>query len=83
MFPLFWWALTSIKPYTAIFNKDPGLSSTSCRPCDNYGVTLLGQVALEIGIEGGGVGVGGGPAPTIRCPSILDSLIVAIGLDRP
>ncbi len=31
MFPFFWWALTSIKPIHAVFDKDRVVSSISCR----------------------------------------------------
>ncbi len=61
MFPLFWWALTSFKPTSAIFDKDRDrLASTSCRRSVNYAVTMLGKSRAELAIESGNTfGVGG------------------------
>lgn len=76
IFPLAWWALASIKPYTAIFNTTPvyaGFEPT----VNNYEVTLLGRSRVVAG-EGVG-GTAGGGSSYNSLPSIYDSLIVAIG----
>ena len=52
MFPMFWWALTSIKPTSAIFNKDevvffdfvPTLRSTTPSPCS---ASRASELAIE------------------------------------
>ncbi len=80
LFPLFWWVLASFKPYTAIFNTTPvyvGFDPTT----DNYAVTLGGVSRVQLAIEqGGGVGtVAGGSSSYYSIPSILDSLVVAVG----
>ncbi|MFO1034461.1 MAG: carbohydrate ABC transporter permease [Hyphomicrobiales bacterium] len=79
MFPIFWWALTSIKPIS--------LSSTSDRvvwfdfepTAINYKVTLLGQSRSQLAIDAGlGMGVGGSEGYDSRM-SIVDSVVVSIG----
>lgn len=80
VFPIFWWALASIKPYTAIFNPTPiftGFDPTM----SNYAVTLAGKSRVEAAFEqGGGVGgMAGGSSSYYSIPSIVDSLIVALG----
>lgn len=80
MFPLFWWALTSIKPISAMFNKD-GIVFFDFEPTAvNYAVTLLGRSRSEIAIDTGGstFGVGGASTYDSR-ETILDSIIVAVG----
>jgi multiple sugar transport system permease protein len=74
MFPLAWWVLSSVKPYTAIFNPTPvyaGFEPTSA----NYAVTLLGRSRLD---PSQGVGAGGGSS-YYSIPSIRDSAVVAVG----
>ena len=79
LFPLFWWVLASIKPYTAIFNTYPIFFDFDAS-IDNYRVTLGGVSRVQIAIEQGGVGtVAGGSSSYYSIPSIIDSLIVAIG----
>ena len=63
MFPLFWWGLTSIKPASAIFDKDGIVWIDFTPTVANYWVTLFG----------------GGPAFFASKQSILDSLTVALG----
>ena len=76
LFPLAWWALASIKPYTAIFNTTPvyvGFEPTTT----NYQVTLLGRNRVDV--EQGVGGTAGGGSSYDSLPSIRDSLIVALG----
>ncbi len=63
MFPLFWWGLTSVKPASAIFDKDYVVWFDFAPTLENYAVTLLG----------------GGPAFFASKQSIIDSLAVALG----
>jgi multiple sugar transport system permease protein len=79
MFPIFWWALTSIKPTYAIFDKDRVNFFDFVPTFINYGVTLFGMSRSEMAIDQGiGMGVGGGGAYDSR-QSILESLIVSLG----
>ena len=48
MFPLFWWALTSIKPMWAIFNKDEVVVFDFVPTLINYAVVLLGWSRASI-----------------------------------
>jgi multiple sugar transport system permease protein len=80
MFPLAWWVLASIKPYTAIFNTTPiyvDFEPTTA----NYEVTLLGRSRIEVAIEqaGGIGGTAGGGSSYYSIPSIRDSIVVAVG----
>ncbi len=63
MFPLFWWGLTSVKPVSAIFDKDHIIWFDFAPTLENYAVTLFG----------------GGPAFFASKQSILDTLTVALG----
>lgn len=80
LFPLFWWVLASFKPYTAIFNRVP-IYFDFAPTLDNYRVTLGGASRVELAVQqGGGVGtVAGGASSYYSIPSIVDSLIVAVG----
>lgn len=79
MFPIFWWALTSIKPISAIFDKDRVVFFDFVPTWINYGVTLLGMSRSQLAIDAGlGMGVAGAGAYDSR-QSILDSVIVSIG----
>lgn len=79
MFPIFWWALTSIKPISAVFDKDRVNFFDFTPTFINYGVTLFGQSRSQIAIdEGLGMGVAGAEAYDSRM-SIFESIIVSIG----
>ena len=79
MFPLFWWALTSIKPMYAIFNKDKVVVFDFVPTLINYAVVLLGWSRSEIAIESGSTfGVGGTSSYDSR-QTIIDSIIVSVG----
>jgi multiple sugar transport system permease protein len=79
MFPIFWWALTSIKPISAIFDKDRVNFFDFVPTFINYGVTLFGQSRSQIAIdEGLGMGVAGADAYDSR-QSIFESLVVSLG----
>jgi multiple sugar transport system permease protein len=79
MFPLFWWGLTSIKPMSAIFNKDEVVWFDFKPTLDNYRVTLLGKSRSELAVETGNTfGVGGASTYDSR-QTIIDSIVIAIG----
>ncbi len=79
MFPIFWWALTSIKPYDAVFNKDRVIVFDFIPTAINYVVTLLGKSRADLAIEQGlGMGVAGSSAFDSR-QTILDSMIISLG----
>jgi multiple sugar transport system permease protein len=79
MFPLFWWALTSIKPMDAIFDKDRIIWFDFVPTLVNYAVTLLGLSRSQMAIEQGfGMGVTGDGGYDSR-RTILDSIVVSIG----
>jgi multiple sugar transport system permease protein len=80
LFPLFWWVLASVKPYTAIFNKDGPVYFDFTPTLDNYRVTLMGVSRAQLAIEqGGGIGgtAGGGNSYDSR-PSLVSSAQVAL-----
>ena len=79
MFPIFWWALASIKPISAMFDKDRVVFFDFVPTLINYGVTLLGMSRSQMAIdEGLGMGVAGTDAYDSR-RAIIDSIVVAIG----
>jgi multiple sugar transport system permease protein len=79
IFPILWWALTSIKPISAIFDKDRVVFFDFVPTLVNYGVTLLGMSRSQLAIDAGlGMGVGGAEAYDSR-QSILDSVFVSVG----
>jgi multiple sugar transport system permease protein len=79
MFPIFWWALTSIKPISAVFDKDRIVWFDFTPTLINYAVTLLGRSRSQLAIDDGlGMGVAGAEAYDSRA-SILDSVVVSIG----
>jgi multiple sugar transport system permease protein len=79
MFPMFWWALTSVKPMYAIFDKDKIVWFDFTPTIVNYAVTILGLSRSQLAIEQGfGMGVSGDGGYDSR-QTILDSAIVSIG----
>ena len=79
MFPIFWWALTSIKPISAVFDKDRIVWFDFIPTAINYAVTLLGYSRSQLAIDAGlGMGVAGTEAYDSRS-SILDSAVVSVG----
>ncbi len=80
VFPIFWWVLASIKPYSAIFVTDPVFIDFT-PTLDNYRVTLGGLSRADLAIQqGGGIGgVAGGGSSYYSIPAIKDSIIVAVG----
>ena len=79
MFPIFWWALTSIKPISAVFDKDRIVWFDFSPTLINYAVTLFGRSRSQLAIDDGlGMGVAGAEAYDSRS-SILDSIVVSIG----
>ena len=79
MFPIFWWALTSIKPISAVFDKDRVNFFDFVPTFINYGVTLFGMSRSQLAIDQGlGMGVGGAEAYDSR-QSIMESIIISLG----
>jgi multiple sugar transport system permease protein len=79
MFPVFWWALTSIKPISAVFNKDKVVWFDFTPTLINYAVTLFGRSRSQMAIdEGLGMGVAGAEAYDSR-QTIVDSIIISVG----
>ena len=79
MFPIFWWALTSIKPISAVFDKDRVNFFDFVPTLINYGVTLFGMSRSQLAIDQGiGMGVGGESAYDSR-QSIMESVIISLG----
>ena len=79
MFPIFWWALTSIKPMYAIFDKDRIVWFDFKPTIVNYAVTILGLSRSQLAIDQGfGMGISGDGGYDSR-QTILDSAIVAVG----
>ncbi len=78
VFPIAWFALTSVKPISAVFNKDRVVVFDFEPTFDNYRVTILGgkksdnnaNSSLGMGTSGEGAYDGRG--------SILSSLIIAV-----
>jgi multiple sugar transport system permease protein len=82
MFPIAWWALSSIKPYSAIFNRSGPVYTDFTPTPDNYRVTLLGVSRVTIGMEQGGNAAGvikGGASSYDSRQSLIDSAVVAVG----
>lgn len=79
VFPIAWFALTSIKPISAIFDKDGVVVFDFVPTYENYRVTLLGQQSIDVSENSrSDFGTSGGNSYDGR-GSILSSLIVAIG----
>jgi multiple sugar transport system permease protein len=79
IFPIFWWGLSSIKPYSAIFNKDGPVYFDFEPTALNYKVTLLGRSRVESAIESGGTYGAGGASSYDSRKTILDSVLIAVG----
>jgi multiple sugar transport system permease protein len=79
IFPLFWWALSSIKPYSAIFDKDGPVYFNFQPTLDNYRVTLLGVSRVELVLDSGGTSGAGGASSYDSRQTIFDSIIIAVG----
>ena len=79
MFPIFWWALASVKPISAMFDKDRIVWFDFVPTLINYAVTLLGRSRSQLAIDQGlGMGVAGTSAYDSR-QTIADSIIVSVG----
>ena len=79
MFPIFWWALASLKPISAMFDKDRVVWFDFVPTLINYAVTLFGMSRSQMAIdEGLGMGVAGAAAYDSR-QSILDSVVISLG----
>ena len=78
-FPIFWWALTSIKPMSAIFDKDRVVFFDFVPTLINYAVVLFGRSRSDAAISGGlAIGVAGSSTYDSR-QTVLDSIIIAVG----
>lgn len=79
MFPIFWWALTSIKPISAVFDKDRVVWFDFVPTLINYAVTLFGRSRSQMAIDDGlGMGVAGAGTYDSR-QSIIDTIIISLG----
>ncbi len=78
-FPIFWWGLSSIKPYSAIFNAPGPVYVDFVPTLENYRVTLLGQSRVSSAIESGGTYGAGGASSYDSRKTILDTVLVAVG----
>ncbi len=79
VFPIAWFALTSIKPISAIFDKDGVVVFDFVPTYENYQVTLFGQQSIDVSENSrSDFGTSGGNSYDGRS-SIVSSLIVAIG----
>ena len=79
LFPIFWFALTSLKPISAVFDKDGVIWFDFVPTLENYRVTLLGQQAIDVSTNSrSDFGTSGGNSYDGR-GSILSSIIVAVG----
>ena len=79
MFPIFWWALTSIKPIGAVFNKDRVVVFDFIPTAVNYFVTVLGYSKADYaGNTGISQGNGGAGSYDSR-QTIFDSLTISLG----
>lgn len=82
MFPIAWWALSSIKPYSAIFDRSGPVYADFTPTADNYRATLLGVSRVDIGMAQGGDAAGvikGGASSYDSRQSLLDSAVIAVG----
>ncbi len=78
VFPIAWFALTSIKPISAVFNKDRVVVFDFQPTFDNYRVTVLGgEKENLVGGQSASMGTSGKGAYDGR-GSIMSSLIIAV-----
>lgn len=79
VFPIFWFALTSLKPISAVFDKDGVIWFDFIPTWENYQVTLLGESSIDVNQNSrSDFGTSGGNSYDGR-GSIVSSIIVAIG----
>jgi multiple sugar transport system permease protein len=79
MFPIFWWALTSFKPISAVFDKDRVVWFDFKPTLINYAVTLFGRSRSQLAIDDGlGMGVAGADAYDSR-QTMFESVIISLG----
>ncbi len=82
IFPILWWGLTSVKPTSAIFNKDEVVIFDFKPTLINYRVTVLGANPAELtgGSTGSGITMGtGGENSFDGRKTIFDSIVIAVG----
>ena len=79
MFPLFWWGMASIKPISALFDKDRVVFFDFKPTLVNYAVTLLGKSRSEMAIDSGNTFGTGGASSYDSRQTIFDSIVVAVG----
>lgn len=79
LFPIAWWALSSIKPYSAIFNREGPVYTDFQPTAENYRVTLLGRSRVANALEGGGTAGAGGASSYDSRETILDTIFVSVG----
>lgn len=79
IFPIFWFALTSLKPISAVFDKDGVIWFDFIPTLENYRVTLLGESSIDVNQNSrSDFGTSGGNSYDGR-GSIVSSIIVAVG----
>lgn len=79
VFPIFWFALTSLKPISAVFDKDGVIWFDFIPTLENYRVTLLGESSIDVNQNSrSDFGTSGGNSYDGR-GSIVSSIIVAVG----
>lgn len=79
VFPIFWFALTSVKPISAVFDKDGVIWFDFVPTLENYRVTLLGEQSIDVNQNTrSDFGTSGGNSYDGR-GSIASSIIVAVG----
>ena len=79
VFPIFWFALTSLKPISAVFDKDGVVWFDFIPTFENYRVTLLGESSIDVNQNSrSDFGTSGGNSYDGR-GSIISSIIVAVG----
>lgn len=79
VFPIAWFGLTSIKPISAVFDKDGVIVFDFVPTLENYQVTLFGGQAIDVETNTrSDFGTSGGGSYDGRS-SIVSSIIVAVG----